>query len=56
MIIKPLTNTPIEQIHEAFLAAFSDYAEPVTFGAQQLKHMTERRGYDSFLAKQHRCC
>ena len=42
MIIKPLTNTPIEQIHEAFLAAFSDYAEPVTFGVKQLKHMIER--------------
>ncbi|WP_300464939.1 GNAT family N-acetyltransferase [Desulfobacula sp.] len=46
MIIKPLTNTPIEQIHEAFLAAFSDYEEPVMFSVQQLKHMIERRGYE----------
>ncbi len=45
MIIKPLTDTTIDQIHEAFLAAFSDYAEPVTFGVEQLKHMIERRGY-----------
>ncbi len=47
MIIKPLTDTTIEQIHEAFLEAFSDYAEPVTFSVEQLKHMIERRGYQA---------
>ncbi len=46
MIIKPLTSTPVDQIHEAFLLAFSDYAEPVTFNIDQLRHMIERRGYD----------
>lgn len=43
--IKPLTNTSIESIHQAFAKAFSDYEEPFDMTVQQLQYMIKRRGY-----------
>ena len=48
--IRPLTNTGIEEIHEAFVKAFSDYVEPFRLTLPQLKHMIERRGYTAKLS------
>lgn len=42
--IKPLSDTSIELIHQAFKNAFSDYVEPFTFTKRQLQYMIERRG------------
>lgn len=44
--IKQLTNTTIEEIHQTFAEAFSDYVEPFDLTVQQLSHMIERRGCD----------
>lgn len=45
MLIKPLTNVGIEEIHHAFKEAFSDYAEPFDLSKDQLNQMITRRGY-----------
>ncbi len=44
--IRQLTNASIEEIHEAFTNAFSDYVEPLNLSLDQLKYMMERRGCD----------
>ena len=43
--IKPLTNTSIESIHQAFQKAFADYQEPFDMTVPQLQYMIERRGF-----------
>ena len=48
--IKTLSNTSIEAIHETFVKAFSDYVEPIDLTFQQLKYMTERRGFNADLS------
>lgn len=49
-IIKILDGVSIEQIHEAFSSAFSDYTEPFSMSVPQLAYQLERRGYDATLS------
>lgn len=48
--IKPLSNTSIESIHQAFSKAFADYEEPFDMTVQQLQYMIERRGFQPELS------
>ncbi len=48
--IKPLKNTSIEDIHQAFTKAFADYEEPFDMTIEQLQYMIERRGFKSELS------
>lgn len=50
ILIKQLTNTSIEVIHQAFQKAFADYEEPFDLTISQLQYMIERRGYKSELS------
>lgn len=42
--IKQLSNVSIEEIHNTFSNAFSDYVEPFDLSVEQLEYMIERRG------------
>ena len=44
--IRQLTNISIDEIHNAFKDAFSDYAEPFDLTKAQLQYMIERRGFN----------
>jgi len=44
--IKSLSGVTLQDIHDAFVNAFSDYVEPFNLSYEQLKYMIERRGFD----------
>ena len=44
-MIRTLTHDDFESLHAAFLAAFSDYAVPLTLTREQLAEMITRRGW-----------
>jgi ribosomal protein S18 acetylase RimI-like enzyme len=48
--IGTLENTSLEDIHQAFSEAFSDYSEPFQITLQQFQYMLERRGFDPHLS------
>ncbi|MCD6064106.1 MAG: GCN5-Related N-Acetyltransferase [Flavipsychrobacter sp.] len=46
MNIHNLEGVDMVRLHSAFIAAFSDYAEPYDKTLQEMMHIIERRGYD----------
>lgn len=48
--IKTLSAISIEQVHEAFAKAFSDYVEPIDLTCDELQYSIERRGYNPDLS------
>lgn len=43
--IRSLQDVSTERLHQAFMVAFSDYVEPVSFSMRQLGRMLARRAY-----------
>ncbi len=44
--IRPLLDTPLSEVHDCFLDAFSDYEVPLQLSLAQLEYMFSRRGVD----------